>query len=122
MGMKGLLHMPVELLTKSERKYCVTRKELLALVYFVRYFRHFLYGKPFTVRTDHGSLRWLMQFKNPEGQVARWLEILSTYEMKIEHRPGRLHRNADALSRIPCRQCGSNVHPMREIENSKVAS
>ena len=93
-------------LTKSERRYCVTRKELLALVHFVKYFRHYLYGKTFTVRTDHGSLRWLMQFKNPEGQIARWLEILSSYDMKIEHRPGRLHKNADGLSRIPCNQCG----------------
>ena len=93
-------------LTKSERRYCVTKKELLALVHFVKYFRHYLYGKKFTIRTDHGSLRWLMQFKNPEGQIARWLEILSSYEMKIGHRPGRLHRNADGLSRIPCNQCG----------------
>ena len=61
-------------LTKTERKYCVTRKELLALVFFVKYFRHYLYGSDFTVRTDYSSLRWLMNFKNPEGQVARWLE------------------------------------------------
>ena len=92
-------------LSKSERKYCVTRKELLALVHFVKYFRHYLYGKPFTVRTDHSSLRWLMNFKNPEGQIARWIEILSSYSMVIKHRPGRLHTNADAISRIPCRQC-----------------
>ena len=76
-------------LSKAERKYCVTRKELLALVYFVKYFRHYLYGREFTVRTDHGSLRWLMNFKNPEGQVARWLEVLSTYTFTVEHRPGR---------------------------------
>ena len=93
-------------LTKSERRYCVTRKELHALVHFVKYFRHFLYGKAFTVRTDHSSLRWLMRFKNPEGQIARWLETLSSYDFKIEHRSGRLHSNADGLSRIPCRQCG----------------
>ena len=95
-------------LSKSERRYCVTRKEMLALVYFVKYFRHYLYGKQFTVRTDHGSLRWLMKFKNPEGQVARWLEFLSSFDMKIEHRPGRSHKNADGVSRIPCRQCGKN--------------
>ena len=71
-------------LTKSERRYCVTRKELLALVHFVKYFRHYLYRKDFTARTDHGSLRWLANFKNPEGQLARWLEILSSYSMKIE--------------------------------------
>ena len=44
-------------LTKSERKYCVTRKELLALVNFVKYFRHYLYGRKFIARTDHSSLR-----------------------------------------------------------------
>ena len=89
-------------LSKSERKYCVTRKEMLALVYFTKYFKHYLDGRKFTARTDHGSLK----FKNPEGQVARWLEILSSFDMIIEHKRGRLHSNADGLSRIPCRQCG----------------
>ena len=93
-------------LTKAEKKYCVTRKELLAVVEYVKYFRHYLYGKKFTIRSDHGSLRWLMNFKNPEGQVARWLEVLAAYEFEIQHRPGRQHRNADGLSRINCRQCG----------------
>ena len=95
-------------LSKSERKYCVTRKELLALVYFVKYFRHYLYGQKFTARTDHASLRWLANFKNPEGQVARWLEVLSTFSMTIEHRPGRLHGNADGLSRKPCDKAERN--------------
>lgn len=105
-GQERVIAFASRTLTKSERRYCVTRKELLALVYFIKYFRHYLYGKTFVVRTDHGSLRWIMNFKNPEGQLARWLEVLSTYDMKIEHRPGRLHRNADGLSRIPCKQCG----------------
>jgi len=91
--------------TKAERKYCVKIKELLAVVNFVKHFKHYLYGRPFFVRTDHGSLRLLTNFKNPEGQLARWLEILSEYSMTIEHRPGVAHRNADVLSRIPCRQC-----------------
>lgn len=43
-----------------------------------------------------------MNFKNPEGQIARWLEILGTYDFKMEHRAGRVHSNADALSRRPC--------------------
>ena len=93
-------------LSKSERKYCVTRKELLAVVHFIKYFRHYLYGHKFLVRTDHSSLKWLMHFKNPENQLARWLDILSQYDFEIEHRPGRLHRNADALSRVPCKQYG----------------
>lgn len=47
-----------------------------------------------------------MNFKNPEGQVARWLETLSSFTFTVEHRRGRLHGNADGLSRIPCKQCG----------------
>ena len=93
-------------LSNSERKYCVTRKELLAVVTFIKHFRHFLYGHKFVVRTDHSSLRWLLRFKDPEGQLARWLEVISAYDMEIEHRAGRLHGNADGLSRKPCGQCG----------------
>ena len=93
-------------LTKEERRYCVTRKELLAVVYFVKYYRHYLYGRKFTVRTDHGALRWLMNFKDPQGQVARWLEVLGTYDFEIQHRAGLKHNNADSMSRGPCRQCG----------------
>ena len=48
----------------------------------------------------------LLRFKDQEGQLARWLEVISSYEMEIEHRAGRLHGNADSLSRIPCPQCG----------------
>ena len=56
-----------------ERNYCVTRRELLAIVMSIKHFHHYLYGRRFTVRTDHGPLRWLLNFKNPEGQKAKWL-------------------------------------------------
>jgi hypothetical protein len=54
--------------SKSEKNYCVTRRELLAIVYFTEHFRHFLKGRNFKLRTDHNSLRWLFSFKEPEGQ------------------------------------------------------
>ena len=92
-------------LTKPERQYCITRRELLAVVHFVKYFRHYLVGRAFILRTDHASLRWLKNFKEPEGQLARWLEVLDTYNFTLEHRPGVKHGNADALSRGPCGQC-----------------
>ena len=69
-------------------------------------FRSFLLGQIFTLRTDHGSLTWLSKFKQPEGQLARWIEKLQEYNFDIVHRPGKQHSNADALSRLPCNQCG----------------
>ena len=93
-------------LSKEERRYCVTRRELLAIVKSVEHYHHYLYGlESFTVRTDHGSLRWLLRFKNPEDQMARWLTKLGMYNMEIEFRPGRFNSNADGLSRIPCGPC-----------------
>ena len=89
-------------LNKAQRRYCVTRRELLAVVTFVTMFKQYLLGRSFLVRSDHSSLRWLMSFKNPENQMARWLEVLSQYDFKIEHRKGSKHANADFLSRLPC--------------------
>lgn len=91
-----------KLFNTSKRRYCVTRRELLAIVRSIKHFHHYLYGQAFKIRTDHGSLRWMLNFKNLEGQIAPWIETLASYEFEIEHRPGCLHGNADALSRRPC--------------------
>ena len=85
------------ILSKAERRYSVTRKELLAIVIFVGHFRQYLLGKPFVLRTDHNALKWLKNFRNPEGQLARWLEKLEEYSFSVEHRPGKKHANADSL-------------------------
>ncbi|UYV63183.1 K02A2.6-like [Cordylochernes scorpioides] len=63
------------------------------------------FSRNFLIRTDHAALTWLLRMKNPEGQVARWLEKLQQYHFQIKHRPGRKHNNADALSRRPCGDC-----------------
>ena len=88
-------------LTKEQKRYCTTRKELLAIVRFTRLYKYYLLGRPFTIRTDHSSLIWLMNFKEPQGQLARWMEELSQYHMIVKHRAGSKHLNADALSRKP---------------------
>lgn len=54
--------------SRQEQKYCVTRKELLAVVEFTRHFRPYLLGKKFTLRTYHSSLVWMQNFKEPEGK------------------------------------------------------
>ncbi|KAL5509658.1 hypothetical protein EMCRGX_G005060 [Ephydatia muelleri] len=59
-----------------------------------QHFRQYLLGREFTLRTDHGSLVWIQNFKEPEGQVARWLERLAEYNFKVVHRRSTKHNNA----------------------------
>ena len=103
-------------LDAAQRRYCTTRKELLAIVRFTREYRHYLLGRQFVIRTDHGSLVWILRFKNADGQLARWLEELSQYDMVIQHRPGVKHVNADWLSRPPegcdCYRAGSTLESL----------
>lgn len=87
--------------TPEQRNYCVTMRELLAVVRFTRQYRHYLLGRPFVLRTDHSSLTWFMNFKEPQGQLARWMEELSQYNIILKHRAGSKHVNADTLSRPP---------------------
>ncbi|GFU37554.1 retrovirus-related Pol polyprotein from transposon 412 [Trichonephila clavipes] len=89
-------------LSKPERNYCVTRKELLTIIKAVEHFHPYLYGRRFLLRTDHASLTWLLNFKNPEGQIARWIQRLQEYDVEIHPRKRSAHGNADALSRRPC--------------------
>lgn len=45
-----------QLFTKSEWHYCVTHRELLAVVTAARHFKYYLCGVPFIIRTDHAAL------------------------------------------------------------------
>ena len=124
-GQEKVIAYGSRVLTKQERRYCATRKELLAVVHFMKVYRHNLVGRKFVLRTDHASLRWLRSFKHPEGKVARWLEILDMYDVDLVHRPGKMHQNADALSRGPCMQCGGNhegqkIRPGQRKRNDQV--
>ena len=74
---------------------------MYALVHFVKYFRSYLLGKQFVARMDHRPLLWIKTFKEPQGLVARSIQVLEEYDFQIVYRPGPSHNNADALSRIP---------------------
>jgi transposase InsO family protein len=103
-------------LDRRERNYCVTRKELLAVVHFLRHFKQYLLGRHFKVRTDHAALTWLRRTPEPIGQQARWAEQLEEYDFVVEHRPGKQHGNADALSRRPCPKRDCMCHEHRQPE------
>lgn len=93
--------------TQSQRQYCITRKELLAVHHFVHHFKHYLLGRRFIVRTDHRALTWMLNWKNPNtSQYCRWRQELEIFDMDVQYRRGSEHTNADVLSRLPqCQQC-----------------
>ena len=109
-GMEKVIAYTSRTLNKAERNYCVTHRELLAVVYFTHYYRSYLLGRRFLLRTGHGSLTWLRNFKEPERQVARWMERLQEFDLEAQHRQGGSHLNANALSRRPCTQYGHESH------------
>ena len=101
-------------LDQAERNYCITRKELLAVVESCKAWHPYIFGRPVIVRTDNSAVAWAKRMKIPSGQMARWLQRLGTYDLTEVHRPGRVHWNADALSRKPassCGQCGRDQGP-----------
>ena len=88
-------------LNQAEKNYSTTEREALALVEGIKKFQPYLFGRKFTVVTDHSSLRWLMNVKDATGRLARWSLLLQQYNFEIVHRPGKEHSNADSLSRRP---------------------
>uniref|UniRef100_A0A1A8C4P7 Reverse transcriptase RNase H-like domain-containing protein n=1 Tax=Nothobranchius kadleci TaxID=1051664 RepID=A0A1A8C4P7_NOTKA len=122
-GVERVLAYGSRKLAKTEQNYSTTRHEFLAIVDFTCHFRQYLLGRPFKVNTDHGSLRWLTKMKEPEGQLARWLEKLAEYDFEIVHRPGRVHTNADSHSRRPFRlSCPCKVQNTLDAFGSHASS
>ena len=91
-------------LSSSERKYCTTRLEMFAWLLTI--------SGPNSMERSLSSeqaiihCNGLHKFKESEGQVARWLKILSEFDYTLVHRAGKRHTNADALSCGRCSQCG----------------
>ena len=103
-GQEKVIAYASKTLSKTQRGYCTTYRELLAAVFFIKHFRTYLGAHRFVLRTDHSSLQWLLNFKDAENMLARWLSVLTTYDFEIVHWRGTKHGNADALSRKP-RRC-----------------
>ena len=93
-------------LSASEKNYSQVEKEALSLIFGIRKFHQYLYGRHFTLITDHKPLTTILGPKQGIPQVAaarmqRWALLLSAYSYSIQFRSTHAHCNADGLSRLP---------------------
>lgn len=87
-------------LTDTERRYCQTEKEALALVWSVERFHMYLYGRPFELMTDCKALEYLFTPRSkPCARIERWVLRLQSFDYQIVHIPGS-QNIADSLSRL----------------------
>lgn len=88
-------------MNSHECNYTVTERECLTVIFACKQFCVYIHGTMFEVVTDHASLIWLQNLKDPEGRLARWALKLQAYTYTITHCPGIKHQNADCLSCLP---------------------
>lgn len=86
-------------LAPAETRYSTIERELLGVVWAVEYFRPYLLGRKFRIKTDHKPLVWVEKLKETSARISRWKEILAAYDFEITHTKGVDNVVADCLSR-----------------------
>ena len=99
LGNEKVIAYASKVLSPREQKYSTTEKEAFAVVFGTAHFRVYLLGRHFQLITDHSALRWLHTME-AKGRLARWIMDLQEFDFSVVHRAGRIHNNADALSRL----------------------
>lgn len=87
-------------LNRAERNYSATDREFLALVWGIKKFRQYLYGRNFECRTDHKPLLAMLKSSPSNSRHARYLQQLEEYNFQLNYIPGKENVIADALSRL----------------------
>lgn len=87
-------------LNKAEKNYPTIEKELLSIVWAVKHFRPYLFGRKFKILTDHRPLVYLFSMRDPSSRLTKFRLILEDYNFIIEYVKGKCNATADALSRI----------------------
>ena len=121
-------------LSLSEKKYSHLDKEALAIIFGVRKFHHFIYGRSFELKTDHKPLVHIFSEKKAtpvlsSGRIQRWALILGAYSYTIQYKEGRNNVCADAMSRLPLKSTFHRtpkpielIHLMEYLDTSPTTS
>ncbi|PKA63782.1 putative mitochondrial protein [Apostasia shenzhenica] len=88
-------------LSEKHKLVATYEKEMLAIVTAVQKWRPYLMGTHFTIRTDHHSLKYMMEQRIATTAQQRWIAKLAGYDFTITYKKGTKNIVADALSRIP---------------------
>ena len=99
-------------LAPAELNYTITEKDLLAIVYSINKFWHYITGYPTFVHTDHSAIKYLMNKPITNARVTRWLLLLQEFDITIIDRPGKENVVADFLS------CFTNSNDNFPVEDS----
>ena len=95
-------------LNSVEDRYSINELELLGVVWSVEHFKYYLYGKLFTVITDHRALLSILREnrsnKSYNSRLTRWVDRLLPFDFSIDHLPGTKMRLLDYISRDPHQQ------------------
>ncbi|GJY69912.1 putative reverse transcriptase domain-containing protein [Tanacetum coccineum] len=94
-----------------EKNYTTHDLELGAVVFALKFWRHYLYGTKCTVFTDHKSLQHILDQKEMNMRQRRWLELLSDYDFEIRYHPGKANQILEAQI---------EAHKLENIKNEDV--
>uniref|UniRef100_A0A0G4H374 Integrase catalytic domain-containing protein n=1 Tax=Chromera velia CCMP2878 TaxID=1169474 RepID=A0A0G4H374_9ALVE len=97
------------MMTDLEKKWGITEREALSLVYAVDTFNPYLYGKKFTVITDHKALQHIHDQKDSQPRVMKWALKLAIYEFDVQHCSGAKHADADSMTKPPVAGTGASL-------------
>ena len=104
-----------------ENNYIITEQEAFSVVIAAEKCQLYLLGNRFILTGDHEAYRWLIQWKNPTGLLARWTLNLKSYELGVKYRPGKKHGNVNALSRRLYTRT-ENLMPQKDDKVKKMQS
>ncbi|CEM32443.1 unnamed protein product [Vitrella brassicaformis CCMP3155] len=105
----------------EEKSWWPTEKEAFALYWCVKTLRPYLDGRHFIIKTDHSALKYIKAWREINQKVQNWSLLLQDMDFEVRHKKGKLHRDADAISRLcamAAKACGCTEEEWRSMVNT----